>query len=569
MQKAGGIIAIIAGVFGIVAAIVTLLFGGVAAAVEADGGNAVIGLGWGGVFFSFLVIVLGAIALSAKTKTVGVLLIITSIAGAILGGTIVAIFMALAFIGGILATIGTKSDKTQNVVQAQPHGATLENQPIVDNPKKSKKTYIIVGIIIFWILAATIFKLTNNKDSNGSIKDVKQVSSLDLLISTTPSGIQPDGELAQMFNLNSKHTDLQRENKLNEIKDKVVLWRLKVYEVSKTSNGYKIQTSGEIFDGNEIVSTFVKITPRNDEEVKYIERLLTDDYVTIKGVIKDVSFTRSIEIEPAIVMAREVSDSSAKAIQGKDFEQINIETIVAEEKSNKPVEQGKGSQDCGVLAAAGFACDEVTKTRNLDDGNSQAMVHKGNFKPSFNCAKATLKVEQLICQNQELSILDLQMANEFTGAMSAYDGDELKIDQRSWLKERNECSDNLCIKWAYDKRMMQLQTYIIENAEASIGDNDVSETQFATKLGPFLDCNVIAGSTESLVCSNADLLKLDKEMKRLYRESAKYADLDFLASEKNKWLKQRNNCNTVECIKISYELNISKANDFISSMEDI
>jgi hypothetical protein len=110
MKKAGGIIAIIAGIFGIFAAGATLLMGGVAAAVEAEGGNTVIGLGWGGVVFSFLAIVFGAIAMGAKTKKPGVLLIISSIAGAILGGTLVAIFMVLSLIGGILATIGTKPE---------------------------------------------------------------------------------------------------------------------------------------------------------------------------------------------------------------------------------------------------------------------------------------------------------------------------------------------------------------------------------------------------------------------------------------------------------------------------
>lgn len=108
MQKAGGIIGLVAGIFGVFAAFVTLFFGGVAKAVEADGANTVVGLGWGGVLFSFLVIVLGAVAMGAKSKTPGALLMISALAGAVLGGTLVAIFMVLAFIGGLLATIGTK-----------------------------------------------------------------------------------------------------------------------------------------------------------------------------------------------------------------------------------------------------------------------------------------------------------------------------------------------------------------------------------------------------------------------------------------------------------------------------
>jgi hypothetical protein len=108
MQKAGGIVALIAGIFGVFAAIVTLLFGGIAKAVESEGANTVVGLGWGGLLFSFLVIVLGAIAMGAKSKLPGALLMVSSVAGVILGGTLVALFMVLAFIGGLLAIIGTK-----------------------------------------------------------------------------------------------------------------------------------------------------------------------------------------------------------------------------------------------------------------------------------------------------------------------------------------------------------------------------------------------------------------------------------------------------------------------------
>ena len=46
--------------------------------------------------------------LGAKSKLPGALLMVCAVAGAVLGGTLVAVFMVLAFIGGLLATIGTK-----------------------------------------------------------------------------------------------------------------------------------------------------------------------------------------------------------------------------------------------------------------------------------------------------------------------------------------------------------------------------------------------------------------------------------------------------------------------------
>ncbi|NDP63513.1 tetratricopeptide repeat protein [Polaromonas sp.] len=105
MGKAGGIIGIISGVFGFIAAIFTLLIGGVGSAFKAQAAGTIVGLGWGGVFFSFLAIVFGAVAF-ARPKLAGIGLICTSIMGAILGGTMVAVCMALAFLGGILAILG-------------------------------------------------------------------------------------------------------------------------------------------------------------------------------------------------------------------------------------------------------------------------------------------------------------------------------------------------------------------------------------------------------------------------------------------------------------------------------
>jgi len=108
MQKAGAIIALIAGVFGVIAAGITLFVGGIGSAVQADGAGTVVGLGWGGLLFSFATIILGALAISAKGRGIGIALMVASLLGAILGGTLVAVFMVLALVGGLLATLGVK-----------------------------------------------------------------------------------------------------------------------------------------------------------------------------------------------------------------------------------------------------------------------------------------------------------------------------------------------------------------------------------------------------------------------------------------------------------------------------
>jgi len=65
MRKTGGTIAIFAGVFGVLAALMTLIVGGVGSALQADNAKLVVGLGWGGLVFSSLTIILGAVCVSA------------------------------------------------------------------------------------------------------------------------------------------------------------------------------------------------------------------------------------------------------------------------------------------------------------------------------------------------------------------------------------------------------------------------------------------------------------------------------------------------------------------------
>jgi hypothetical protein len=108
MKMAGGILAIIAGAFGIIAALITLGIGGIGANIGASDANAIGLLGLGGLIFSVLVIVLGGLCIKARKRMVPVFLIGASIAGAVLGGGFVAFCMLLSMIGGIIALIGTR-----------------------------------------------------------------------------------------------------------------------------------------------------------------------------------------------------------------------------------------------------------------------------------------------------------------------------------------------------------------------------------------------------------------------------------------------------------------------------
>ncbi|KAF0163571.1 MAG: hypothetical protein FD157_2901 [Rhodocyclaceae bacterium] len=118
MIKAGGILAIIAGLLGLLAGVVTLFMGGLGAAFATGGASMVVGMGWGGILFSLLVVVYGAIAFAApRAGATG--LALSAIAGMVLGGTLVAILMALALIAAVMVWLGMKkAEDGQQLVTA-------------------------------------------------------------------------------------------------------------------------------------------------------------------------------------------------------------------------------------------------------------------------------------------------------------------------------------------------------------------------------------------------------------------------------------------------------------------
>ncbi|EDN68479.1 conserved hypothetical protein [Beggiatoa sp. PS] len=153
------------------------------------------------------------------------------------------------------------------------------------------KTIIFIGILI--VLAA-IFGPTEEE------KAQQQAALLESISNAQAVNLSPKGELYNAFKLISDYTDVQRDNLEKEIKDKVIQWTLPVYEVNKSGEYYRVQTdSGK----QNVVSTFLNVYPRNQEERQFIEGLKTGDMITIKGKIIG-TMMRNITIKPAVIVSK-------------------------------------------------------------------------------------------------------------------------------------------------------------------------------------------------------------------------------------------------------------------------
>jgi len=87
-----------------------------------------------------------------------------------------------------------------------------------------------------------------------------------------------------------------------------------------------------------------------------------------------------------------------------------------------------------------------------------------NPGPSFDCARATGQVEQLICKDADLAALDRRMAEVYASALKTWPGDEVtrqRALQRGWISGRNDCwketDVRACTEYSYRTRIVEIQ----------------------------------------------------------------------------------------------------------------
>lgn len=297
MIQGAAITGIIASMLGLGAAAFTLLFGGAASAFGTSSASMVVGLGLGGVLFSISALVASALVF-ARPRGAGYALIVIALAGAALGGTLVAVCMVLVLIAGILAIVGARArprlDRDGSPLPPPFRAARLIWLPVVS-------VLALAGILTIGLV------LLNGpgsppSDATAAAVAPSRAQVIAELEAAPASALSPSGELAATFELGGAGTDVQRENAFRAIEGQVVVWELPVFDVKRRDDGYRIATEGHVmtvFGPSPRIRTRVFITPRNDAERQRIEALNTGQTIRFKGLIKGVAL-RQLEIDPAI-----------------------------------------------------------------------------------------------------------------------------------------------------------------------------------------------------------------------------------------------------------------------------
>jgi len=89
---------------------------------------------------------------------------------------------------------------------------------------------------------------------------------------------------------------------------------------------------------------------------------------------------------------------------------------------------------------------------------------------SFDCAKASTKVERLICADKALSGLDETLAETYAwDAEGEGASPRAKAAQKAWLAQRNACADAACVRRQYEQRLSELSCKSDRMGGAAIG----------------------------------------------------------------------------------------------------
>lgn len=286
---------------------------------------------------------------------------------------------------------------------------------------------LIIGAVVIGVVSSIMAPSDDEK--------LKQLQEMAL---AQPASIDPYGEIAKIFSLGSDYTDLQRDAKEKELTGQIVDWKLPVYEVkllNKESKTYKVQTASQ----GGAVGTFIYIQALDEGDENLLSKLKTDDRIHFRGKISGVSL-RNIEIEPAVLVRDNPAFVTKQAAP-----------------TPAPIQASSSNNEQPVVVPSAPAPAPATP----EPSSAPVAQVPRTPTPSFDCAKASSKIEKLICSDADLADLDMALGDVYSSRIKSTtesDKKALRETQKDWIKNvRNACQDVQCATDAYMDRLNVLR----------------------------------------------------------------------------------------------------------------
>jgi hypothetical protein len=121
-----------------------------------------------------------------------------------------------------------------------------------------------------------------------------------------------------------------------------------------------------------------------------------------------------------------------------------------------------GAEGVGQAASAGAPSASSGLVNTSESSTDRSGTASSTTKPSFDCAKASNRVETLICGDVELAKDDSDMSVFYKKILTAATTinpsamSEIKSGQRAFLSRRNSCAESSCVAETYRARSEEL-----------------------------------------------------------------------------------------------------------------
>jgi hypothetical protein len=150
-----------------------------------------------------------------------------------------------------------------------------------------------------------------------------------------------------------------------------------------------------------------------------------------------------------------------------------------------------GSSEQGTAGPNHPAMEAAESTQPPETRSSRAAPRSRNsrdVKPSFDCEKASIPSEQLVCSNYQLSWLDGALSENYRGILASHIEEGVKRDlissQNRWLTDRNKCATTECLSAKYRERIDEVCMYAMQAGErlnCKSSEDVLVEMQYGTR----------------------------------------------------------------------------------------
>lgn len=172
------------------------------------------------------------------------------------------------------------------------------------------------------------------------------------------------------------------------------------------------------------------------------------------GVQDQFSFVRKISTDDLNRIANLQPQPEAQPISGGAKDSIIAQTASVASSSTAAETQVQPTKVAEVLPT-----EPMQQNEHMSPSEIALAAAKPDIVASFDCDKASSKIEKLICSDANTANADSELAETYRAALArSNDKISLRKEQRDWLsRERNTCADTECLMRATEARTTALQ----------------------------------------------------------------------------------------------------------------